>query len=50
MFNLRRLRLADGLPVAVEQVWLSREQFSGLDQIDLHPPLSTNLVALWDSA
>jgi GntR family transcriptional regulator len=34
MFNLRRLRLADGLPVAVEQVWLSREQFSGLDQID----------------
>ena len=34
MFNLRRLRLADGLPVAVEQVWLSREQFPGLDQID----------------
>ena len=34
VFSLRRLRLADGLPVAVEQVWLSRKQFSGLDQID----------------
>jgi len=34
MFNLRRLRLADGLPVAVEEVWLSREQFPGVDKID----------------
>lgn len=34
MFNLRRLRLADGLPVAVEEVWLSREQFPGVDKIN----------------
>lgn len=34
MFNLRRLRLADGLPVAVEEVWLSRVQFPGVDKID----------------
>jgi GntR family transcriptional regulator len=34
VFNLRRLRSADGLPVAVEEVWLSQEQFPGVDQID----------------
>lgn len=34
MFSLRRLRMADNVPVAVEQVWLSRKQFAGLDKID----------------
>ncbi|PYX58205.1 MAG: GntR family transcriptional regulator [Acidobacteria bacterium] len=34
VFQLRRLRSADGLPVAVEEVWISREQFPGLDKID----------------
>jgi GntR family transcriptional regulator len=34
VLNLRRLRLADGLPVALEQVWLSQEQFPGLEKLD----------------
>ena len=34
VFHLRRLRCADGVPVAIEEVWLSREQFPGLDKID----------------
>jgi GntR family transcriptional regulator len=34
VFQLRRLRCADGLPVAVEDVWISREQFPGVDKID----------------
>ncbi len=34
VFHLRRLRCADGIPVAVEEVWLPREQFPGLDKID----------------
>ncbi len=34
VFHLRRLRCADDLPVAIEEVWLSREQFPGVDKID----------------
>ncbi len=34
VFQLRRLRCADDLPVAVEDVWISREQFPGVDKID----------------
>src|SRR5579864_7639650 len=34
VFYLQRLRCADGLPVAVEEVWISREQFPGVDKID----------------
>jgi GntR family transcriptional regulator len=34
VFHLQRLRCADGLPVAVEDVWISREQFPGVDKID----------------
>src|SRR5579864_7600640 len=34
VFYLRRLRYADGLPVAVEEVWLAREQYPGIDKID----------------
>jgi len=34
VFELRRLRLADGLPVAVEEVWLSQEQFPGINKLD----------------
>jgi len=34
VFQLRRLRLADGLPVAVESVWLSQEQFPGISKLD----------------
>src|SRR5215469_8264928 len=34
VFYLRRLRCADGLPVAIEEVWLARGQFPGIDKID----------------
>jgi GntR family transcriptional regulator len=34
VFKLRRLRLADGLPVAVEEVWLPEEQFPGINRLD----------------
>jgi len=34
VFYLRRLRCADDLPVAIEEVWLAREQFPGIDKID----------------
>lgn len=33
-FYLRRLRCADGLPVAIEEVWLARDQFPGIDKLD----------------
>lgn len=33
-FYLRRLRCADSLPVAIEEVWLAREQFPGIDKLD----------------
>ena len=35
IFHLRRLRLADGLPVAIEQIWLSQDRFPGIDNVDL---------------
>ncbi|MEO6924318.1 MAG: GntR family transcriptional regulator [Bryocella sp.] len=31
-FSLHRLRLADGVPVAIEEVWLSQEQFPGIEK------------------
>jgi GntR family transcriptional regulator len=34
VFHLRRLRCADAVPVAIEEVWLSREQFPGVEKID----------------
>ena len=34
VFYLRRLRCADNLPVAIEEAWLAREQFPGIDKID----------------
>jgi GntR family transcriptional regulator len=34
VFQLRRLRLADGLPVAVEEVWLSQQQLPGINRLD----------------
>lgn len=34
VFHLRRLRLADELPVAIEEVWLSQQLFPGIDQSD----------------
>ena len=34
VFYLRRLRCADNLPVAIEEAWLAREQFPGVDKID----------------
>jgi len=34
VFQLRRLRLADSLPVAVEAAWLSQEQFPGINKLD----------------
>lgn len=32
--HLRRLRLADDEPVAIEEVWLSQNQFPGIEKID----------------
>lgn len=32
--HLRRLRSANGEPVAIEEVWLSQNQFSGIEKID----------------
>lgn len=34
VFHLRRLRLADNLPVAIEEVWLSQQLFPGIDKLD----------------
>lgn len=34
VFHLRRLRLADELPVAIEEVWLSQQLFPGIEQSD----------------
>ena len=34
VFYLRRLRCADNLPVAIEEVWLARELFTGIEKID----------------
>jgi GntR family transcriptional regulator len=33
-FRLRRLRLADGSPVAIEEIYLSLEKFPGIEKID----------------
>lgn len=33
-FHLGRLRSADGIPVAIEQVWLSQEQLPGIEKVD----------------
>ncbi len=34
IFHLRRLRLADNVPVAIEEVWLSQQLFPGIDKLD----------------
>jgi GntR family transcriptional regulator len=34
IFRLRRLRLADALPVAIEEIWLPLELFPGIQDID----------------
>ena len=34
IFHLRRLRLADDLPVALEDVWLPQQLFPGVSQLD----------------
>lgn len=34
LLEVHRLRLADALPLAIEQVWLSLAQFPGIDKID----------------
>ena len=34
LLELHRLRLADGLPLAIEQVWLSLAEFPGIEKID----------------
>jgi GntR family transcriptional regulator len=33
-FHLHRLRSADGEPIAIEEVWLSEDQFPGIEKID----------------
>lgn len=33
-FKLNRLRLADSLPIAIEELWLSEEQFPGIEKLD----------------
>ena len=32
--HLHRLRSVDGVPVAIEEVWLSQEQFPGIEKVD----------------
>jgi GntR family transcriptional regulator len=32
--HLHRVRAADGVPVAIEEVWLSQEQFPGIEKLD----------------
>ena len=34
VFGLRRLRLADGLPVAIEESYLSKAKFPGIEKLD----------------
>jgi len=34
IFHLRRLRLADNVPAAIEEVWLSQQLFPGIDKLD----------------
>ncbi len=34
LLELHRLRLADGFPLAIEQVWLSLAEFPGIEKID----------------
>ena len=34
IFHLRRLRLADDVPVAIEKIWLPQQLFPGIDQLD----------------
>lgn len=34
IFHLRRLRLADDIPVAIEEVWLSQQLFPDIDKLD----------------
>ena len=34
LLELRRLRLADGLPLAIEHVWVSLADFRGIEEID----------------
>jgi GntR family transcriptional regulator len=34
IFHLRRLRLGDDIPVAIEEVWLSQQLFPGIDKLD----------------
>jgi GntR family transcriptional regulator len=34
IFRLRRLRLADGLPVAIEEIWLPKTRYPGIDKLD----------------
>lgn len=34
IFRLRRLRLANGVPIAIEETWLSQWMFPGIDKID----------------
>jgi GntR family transcriptional regulator len=34
LLELRRLRLADGLPMAIEHVWVSLADFPGIEEID----------------
>ena len=33
-FRLKRLRIADGLPVAIEEIYLSIEKFPGIEKVD----------------
>jgi GntR family transcriptional regulator len=34
LFELRRLRLANGLPLAIEHIWLSIQTFPGIEKVD----------------
>jgi len=43
-YHVRRLRLADRMPMSVDDAWYSAELLPGLDQLDLHASLYDTLA------
>ena len=49
LLELHRLRLADALPMAIEQVWLSLAEFPGIEKIDFSRfPLWHSATTIWN--
>ena len=45
VFRIQRLRLADGVPLVLERIWMPYEIFPGLTEEDLHDSLYKALLA-----